>query len=84
MEIIEEISAGALSEVGARIVGMGDSLVRSVFGGKKQKSNRRVRQKQKAGKNSVQIQKSGLSENLEQEQEAGDNSFQKQEEGQDA
>ena len=78
MDICEKIAEGMLSEIGAKIVGTIIILAAATFGLKAYAGGKKVRQSQRAGKNSVQIQVSDSIEDLEQEQDAGDESVQLQ------
>lgn len=77
---MDKIIEGIFTEIGAKIVGGIIALVLAFIGWEKHKRRKKVRQSQKAGKESIQIQINSSGEDVEQEQDAGDHSIQMQKE----
>lgn len=81
MDVCEMVVEGIFNEIGARVVGFIVLSVGIFFWVKQYTGGRKVRQKQKAGNKSKQMQIADNTEILEQEQVAGDESNQVQKEG---
>ena len=78
MAIFDKIIDGALSEIGAVIVGVLAVAVTIVFGKHKIQNDKKFQQKQKAGSHSSQTMELPSDGEVEAVQEAGDDSVQVQ------